>query len=171
MSFTQSFEIRPVRSYDVASVLAIAAASPESPQWRADAYAAYLPSAAQSPIFRTALVVERDGEVLGFAAATLLLDGEQNLCQLDSIAVHPSARRQGLGAALTRSILNWAQENGARHLSLEVRASNTAAITLYQRLGLREEGRRPRYYADPEEDALLLGRAVTDVLPTGGFPP
>jgi len=166
-----NLNIRPLHPSDLDQVLIIAAASPETPQWQPSAYLAYLPAIAQPPILRIALVAESTHQTLAFAAATLLLDGQQNLCQLDSIAVHPSVRRQGLGAALTRSILHWAQENGARHFSLEVRASNAAAIALYHRLGLREEGRRPRYYADPQEDALLLGRAVTDVLPSGNFPP
>lgn len=172
MSVTQRpFEIRPMRNADLDPVLAIAAASPEAPQWRPDAYAAYLPSASQPPICRTALVAEQDGQVLAFAAATLLLEGEQNLCQLDSVAVVPRTRRQGIASALVRAIVAWAQDNGGRHLSLEVRASNAAAIALYQGLGFREEGRRSRYYADPQEDALLLGRAVTPVLPAGRFPP
>ena len=156
---------------DLGAVFAIAAASREAPQWQPDAYAAYLPGATQAPAFRTALVAERDGEVLAFAAATLVLDGEQNLAQLDSIAVRPAARRRGFGAALVRAILAWAGENNARHLSLEVRASNDAALALYGRLGFLPEGRRPRYYADPEEDALLLGTPVTPDSPAVRFPP
>ena len=58
-------------------------------------------------------------------------------------------------------LLSWAAQNGARHFSLEVRASNATAIALYQRFGFRPEGRRPRYYTHPEEDALLLGIPVT----------
>jgi ribosomal-protein-alanine N-acetyltransferase len=166
-----NLNIRPMHSSDLDGILTIAAASPEAPQWQPNAYAAYLPAEAQPPLYRIARIADADGHVLAFAAATLLLDGQQDLCHLDSIAVAPDARRQGLATALVGAILAWAAENGARHLSLEVRASNAAAIALYRRLGLHEEGRRPRYYADPEEDALLLGRAVTDVLPSGGFPP
>lgn len=99
--------------------------------------------------------------LLAFAAVTLLWDGVQNLCQLDSIAVLPHARRHGVGSALLLAILRWATQNGALHFSLEVRASNAAAIALYQRFGLSAEGRRTRYYADPEEDALLWGTKVT----------
>jgi ribosomal protein S18 acetylase RimI-like enzyme len=127
-------------------------------------------------LLRTALVAALDPKqesgseppeenILAFAAATLLLDGAQNLCQLDSIAVLPQARRQGLGNALLRALLAWAAQNNARHFSLEVRAGNAPAIRLYRRLGLRPEGRRPSYYTHPEEDALILGTPVTASTP------
>jgi [ribosomal protein S18]-alanine N-acetyltransferase len=163
--------IRPMQPYDLEQILAIATASREAPQWTPAAFAAYLPSATDPPIFRTASVAEHNSRILAFAAATLLLDGDQNLCQLESIAVLPSNRRRGLATLLIRAILTWARESGAHHLSLEVRASNGAAIGLYRRLGLQEEGRRPGYYADPEEDALLLGTSVTPDSPCGKFPP
>ena len=82
------------------------------------------------------------------------------------MAVHADARRHGIGAALLRELLSWAAQNGAHHFSLEVRASNATAIALYRRSGLRLEGRRPRYYTHPEEDALLWGIPVTP----GGYP-
>ena len=164
-----------MRASDLDQVRQIAAASPEGPQWPADAYAAYLPDQPQTAICRTAFVAEADGMVLGFAAATLLRlpdqDGEENRCELDSVAVDPAARRRGIATALVRAMLDWAEKNGAFHFSLEVRASNSAAIALYRQLGLREEGRRLRYYADPEEDGLILGRAITVGPPNGEFPP
>src|ERR1039458_10164181 len=160
------FMNRAMQPADLNEVLAIAAVSPEAPQWSRSAYNPYLALDANPAVLRTALVAVDPGEpdrtaALAFACATLLPDGVQNLCQLDSMAVHPSHRRRGLGAALLREVLSWAAQNGAHHFSLEVRASNAPAIALYQRLGLRPEGRRPRYYAHPEEDALLLGSPVT----------
>ena len=161
---------------DLAGVAAVAAACPEAPRWQVSGYAAYLEpeceasgSAGAAPLLRCALVAEAGGEIAGFAAATLLLDGEQNRCELDSMAVARGARRQGMGGELLRSIGSWAAARGARRLALEVRAGNAAALGLYQRAGLRQEGRRPRYYADPEEDALLLGMAVTSGSPAGSF--
>jgi len=156
-----SFTLRPMQHADLAQVAAIAAACPEAPQWPQSIYASYLPSQVEPPISRTAVVAVEDDAVLAFVCATLLLDGTQNLCQLDSMAVYLSARRRGIGAALLRAILAWAAQNGARHFSLEVRASNAPAIALYHHFGLRQEGRRPRYYAHPEEDALILGMPIT----------
>jgi ribosomal-protein-alanine N-acetyltransferase len=171
-----SFAIRAMQPADLDEVLTIAAAAAEAPQWARSAYASYLaPDAACPALLRTALVAAGPAHsgaraVLAFACATLLRvpdsAGAQNLAQLDSMAVHPSHRRRGLGAALLREVLSWAAQNGAGHFSLEVRASNAPAIALYQRLGLRPEGRRPGYYTHPEEDALLLGIPVT----RGGYP-
>jgi ribosomal-protein-alanine N-acetyltransferase len=157
-----SIEIRPATPADLEPILAIAAASPETPRWQPSDYHPYLSPEAYNPALRrTAIVAISSEKIRAFAAATLLLitdsASHENLCQLDSIAVHPEARRQGLGAALLRAILAWAAQNHARRLTLEVRAGNVPAIALYQRLGLRPEGRRPRYYSDPEEDASLLG--------------
>ncbi|HEY1499757.1 MAG TPA: GNAT family N-acetyltransferase [Acidobacteriaceae bacterium] len=167
--------IRPMQPADFDEVIAIAAACPEAPDWQRSAYSPYLtPDPANpGPILRTALVAlssEPAPKIQAFAAATLLVDGEQNLCQLDSIAVHPDARRRALGSALLRALLAWAVENGAHHFSLEVRAGNAAALALYQRLGFLPEGRRPRYYTHPQEDALILGRAVTPDSRSAGFP-
>jgi ribosomal protein S18 acetylase RimI-like enzyme len=189
-----TFNLCPLQSADLDDIAAIAAASPEAPQWPRSAYAPYIaPDPTNPALLRIGLAakipnhplpnaglilepaLDRDvpppgGPVLlGFACATLLLDGTQNLCQLDSMAVYPSHRRHGIGAALLRELLAWATQNGARHFSLEVRASNTAAITLYQRFGLRPEGRRTRYYAHPEEDALLLGIPITPGSPPPVF--
>jgi ribosomal-protein-alanine N-acetyltransferase len=165
--------IRPMQLADLEPILDLTATCPEAPQWQLSAYSSYLGPPPEPPLLRTGIVAinpEMPNPIQGFAAATLLLDGEQNFAQLDSMAVNPNARRQGLGSALLEAVLAWAAQNGARHFSLEVRASNTAAIRLYERFGLRTEGRRPRYYAHPEEDALLLGRTITPGPPQVGFP-
>jgi len=180
MRATPTHKIRAAAPADLHGILSIAAASPEAPQWQPADYPPYLTSDPSTPaLLRTAIVAlsqaDSPGELLGFAAATLLLvsdsAGEQNLCQLDSMAVLPAARRLGLGSALVREILSWASKNGSRHLTLEVRASNTPAIRLYQSCGLLLQGRRTRYYSHPEEDALLLGMAVTSAPPGVVFPP
>jgi ribosomal-protein-alanine N-acetyltransferase len=157
-----SIEIRPATQADLEPILAIAAESPEAPQWQPSGYNPYLSSQTSNPALRrTALIASSQQKILAFAAASLLLitdsAGHENTCQLDSMAVQPEARRQGLATALLHAIRNWAAQNNARHLTLEVRAGNTPAIALYHRLGLRPEGRRPRYYAHPEEDAVVLG--------------
>lgn len=169
MTFAPSFALRPMQAADADAVVALAATAPEAPQWPRSAYATYLaPDAGNPALLRIALVATAPtspGEILAFACATLLrvpnAADAGNLCQLDSMAVRPEARRRGMGAALLQALLAWAAQNGARHFSLEVRASNGPAIALYQRLGLQLEGRRPRYYAHPQEDALLLGIPVT----------
>ncbi|MBW4697736.1 MAG: ribosomal protein S18-alanine N-acetyltransferase [Aphanocapsa lilacina HA4352-LM1] len=90
------------------------------------------------------------GEALGFGGFQLILD-EAHLAML---VVHPEHRRRGVGAALLCALLRWARQVGARRMTLEVRASNTAAIGLYERFGLETLGRRKHYYG--EEDALVM---------------
>lgn len=73
------------------------------------------------------------------------------------LAIHPDYRRSGLGSALFLSLLTSACQRGMKHATLEVRASNQAALSLYERFGFQEAGRRRRYYPD-NEDAVILWR-------------
>lgn len=72
------------------------------------------------------------------------------------LAVHPNYQRQGLGQVLLYTLLQSAWQRGLEWATLEVRASNQAAIALYQKFGFSEVGRRRRYYQDTGEDALIL---------------
>ena len=73
-----------------------------------------------------------------------------------NIAVSPTHRRNGIGEALTSALINCSSELKLDWLMLEVRPSNHAAVSLYQKLGFKEIGRRPNFYAFPKEDALLM---------------
>ncbi|WP_372872541.1 ribosomal protein S18-alanine N-acetyltransferase [Shewanella sp.] len=77
---------------------------------------------------------------------------------LFDICVLPWAQGKGLGKLLLQQVIDDARGHSAQVLMLEVRASNTAAIGLYQRLGFCESGRRKGYYpsADGREDAVLM---------------
>jgi [ribosomal protein S18]-alanine N-acetyltransferase len=72
------------------------------------------------------------------------------------LAVHPQYHHQGLGQALLYSLLKTACDRGLERATLEVRASNSAAISLYQKFGFKTAGVRRRYYKDNGEDALIL---------------
>ncbi|NES99353.1 MAG: ribosomal protein S18-alanine N-acetyltransferase [Sphaerospermopsis sp. SIO1G2] len=72
------------------------------------------------------------------------------------LAVHPQYQNQGLGQALLYSVLKTASEVGLERATLEVRVSNHCAISLYQKFGFQTAGKRPRYYTDNDEDALIL---------------
>ncbi|HLK15476.1 MAG TPA: GNAT family N-acetyltransferase, partial [Fimbriimonadaceae bacterium] len=71
-------------------------------------------------------------------------------------AVDEGMRRQGIGRALIIDLLLEAKEAGMLCATLEVRASNTAAVSLYERLGFVTTARRKRYYPDNKEDALVM---------------
>jgi ribosomal-protein-alanine N-acetyltransferase len=72
------------------------------------------------------------------------------------VAVHPEARRLGFGSRLLSHILDFSRRASARLVTLEVRRSNDAAQRLYRRFGFRTVGLRPNYYADDNEDALVM---------------
>jgi ribosomal-protein-alanine N-acetyltransferase len=72
------------------------------------------------------------------------------------LAVHPGYHCQGLGQALLYSLLKTASDRGLERATLEVRVSNLAAISLYQKFGFKTAGQRRRYYQDNGEDALIL---------------
>ena len=74
------------------------------------------------------------------------------------LAVDPDYQRQGLGQALLYALLASAHQRGLERTTLEVRISNRSALSLYEKFGFREAGRRKRYYQDTGEDALVLWR-------------
>ena len=72
------------------------------------------------------------------------------------IASRPSERRQGVGELLVIATLCEAVKIGATNVTLEVRKSNDAALTLYRKYGFSEIGIRRRYYSDNHEDAVIM---------------
>ncbi|MEP7362559.1 MAG: GNAT family N-acetyltransferase, partial [Acidobacteriota bacterium] len=132
--------IRTLVTADHAEVDAIQQVSPESAAWD---LASYPPA--------TTWVAAVDGTIAGFLAARSLTAGEFEILNL---AVAPTWRRQGIAARLLEHI---ARASPGQWF-LEVRESNTPARLLYAKLGFHPVGRRPRYYKDPIEDALILKR-------------
>jgi [ribosomal protein S18]-alanine N-acetyltransferase len=80
--------------------------------------------------------------------------------ELENIVVAPSARRQGLGNRLLNALLAAARETHSASVFLEVRESNSAARTLYEKAGFKQTGRRKSYYTDPLEDAVLYRQTI-----------
>lgn len=98
-------------------------------------------------------LVALDGDtVAGYVGSQSVL-GESDMM---NVAVHPDYRRQGIGEALVTGLVQALRERGNHCLSLEVRASNAPAIALYEKQGFTQVGRRPNYYRNPKEDALIL---------------
>ena len=94
--------------------------------------------------------VDEAGLLLGYVSLQTVLDEGY----INNVAVRPEARRQGVATALLRELR---RRGGAlAFLTLEVRASNQGARTLYANLGYREAGRRRGYYVHPKEDAIIM---------------
>ncbi len=77
--------------------------------------------------------------------------------QINNIAFHPDYRGRGLGEALTRHVIETVRKAGATFVTLEVRPSNTPAVSLYKKLGFEILGTRKNYYTKPGEDAYMMG--------------
>ena len=73
------------------------------------------------------------------------------------VGIHPEYQGKGLGKVMLWALLTSARQRGLERATLEVRASNHAALSLYEKFGFREAGRRRRYYPD-DEDAVILWR-------------
>lgn len=96
-----------------------------------------------------------DGSVVGFAGGLLVIDD----LHVTTVAVHPRARRRGVATVLMVELVRRGVDAGMTNATLEVRASNTAAIELYRRFGFAPVGTRSGYYRRPDgttEDALVL---------------
>ena len=98
-------------------------------------------------------VVAVDGqEVVGYVGSQSVL----GWADMMNLAVAPVCRQKGIAQALVTELIAQLQQNQVTCLTLEVRATNTPAINLYNKLGFVSVGRRPNYYHNPREDALIL---------------
>lgn len=97
-------------------------------------------------------VIEVDGEIAGYAGFWKIIDE----AHITNIAVHCDHRRRGYGRMLVNTLLEKAKELGIIAVTLEVRVSNSAAISLYESLGFVSSGVRRGYYSDNNEDALIM---------------
>jgi len=144
--------MRRMTPADLDRVIEIERSLKAAPHWPPAAYLAALDAGAAPR--RTALVAEEPetGTILGFVVASLLAPQ----AELETIAVAVESQRRGVGRRLFVALAEELRLAQVGEVLLEVRASNCPALALYRALGFAEAGRRPRYYADPEEDALLL---------------
>jgi ribosomal-protein-alanine N-acetyltransferase len=167
-----SIRIRPMQTVDIPRVVQIAGGLPGAPHWPPDTYIATLNP--KSEPRRVALVAEtlepaapeptavepaamdsgpaQLGVIVGFVVASLVA-GE---AELESIAVAADAQRRGSARHLLSHLIAALKELHVNSVNLEVRASNDPALRLYRKHGFKETGRRPGYYADPVEDAVLM---------------
>ena len=97
-----------------------------------------------------------DGLFLGYICFWMF-SGEIHLM---NIAVHPKKRGNGFGSHLLTKMIELGRSKGAETAWLEVRPSNLMARFLYKKAGFKETGRRPRYYNDTNEDAIVMSMSL-----------
>jgi ribosomal-protein-alanine N-acetyltransferase len=149
------FRIEPLAGeIDLDGVLHVEAESFTNP-WTREMYAWELQNRSVCHIY---VVRTADCPVAAFCAFWLVFDE----IHINNIAVLPQFRGHGIGTALMRHVLGEARQLGAKRATLEVRASNDAALRLYERLGFYVAATRAHYYSKPVEDALILWRDEED---------
>src|SRR5271165_821618 len=148
--------IRAMAAADLDRVLSLEARTCEAPHWERAAYERFLVTSDAGDVRYAALVAVHEHELRGFAVARLVLD----VCEFESIVIAENARRMGIGKALMMAVANWSAAHGGVRMVLEVRAGNENAIRFYESSGLVKEGLRRDYYRHPNEDAVLMGKAL-----------
>jgi [ribosomal protein S18]-alanine N-acetyltransferase len=97
-------------------------------------------------------VITVNGQVMGYCGCWLIFDE----AHITNLAIHPDYRGKGLGEAVLTYVMGMMQRQGVTKMFLEVRVSNQAAQSLYQKLGFTYSGIRHGYYADNQEDAMIM---------------
>ena len=115
--------------------------------WTKDSFTAAFESE-----YMTLFAAEKDGQVVGFGCVSVLAPE----CEIPNIAVHPNERGSGIGGKLFTAMLQYAGEKGANTAFLEVRESNIAARSLYEKNGFLPLGIRRNYYTKPTENAIVM---------------
>lgn len=110
----------------------------------------------QGLLSQLALVAGEGDGVAGYIFAHWA--GEES--EILNLAVHPEQRRRGIARRLVEETVVRLVAMGVRMMFLEVRESNGGARAFYEGFGFREVGRRPGYYRQPREDALVLARTL-----------
>lgn len=143
---------RQMRLEDIPVVQAIDRLSFPIP-WPSSAFRFELTENKQS-LSLVATVIDPDGkEVIGGVIVVWLILDEAHIATL---SVHPQMRRRGIASCLLTDALLLASRKGASTATLEVRAGNLSAQRLYEKYQFREVGRRPAYYRENNEDALIM---------------
>lgn len=139
-------EIRELESKDVAGIAELEKICFSDP-WSESSIASEL----HNPLSCWLVAVE-ENRVVGYVGSQTVLDGSDMM----NIAVAPDFRRMGIAQALVSKLISLLKKRNSRCLILEVRVSNLPAITLYEKNGFTQIGRRRNYYHNPKEDALIL---------------
>jgi ribosomal-protein-alanine N-acetyltransferase len=148
--------IRKATLDDIATIRELEQRAERAAHWGEREYEALF--APESPR-RVALVAaeETGAEIMGFVIARCADDE----WEIENVVVAGEQRRRGVGSALVHELVREARRSGAAAVLLEVRESNAAARRLYEKAGFSAVGRRPGYYREPPEDALLLKISIS----------
>jgi [ribosomal protein S18]-alanine N-acetyltransferase len=140
--------LRPATLADARAIFELLRQAPSTAQWSESQVLGIL---ASPPSDRLFLVIEERGTLQAFLAASSVADE----CELENVVVAQDFKRRGLGTRLMAALLDHAVAAKISSIFLEVRASNSPARRLYEKFGFEVASRRPQYYRNPSEDAVL----------------
>lgn len=139
--------ITPMTSDDVSEVYDIERLSFETP-WSEET----LTYEVEKNLFSKYVVAKIDGVVVGYGGMWIIIDE----AHITNIAVHPEYRGIHIGDKILKALIDTSQNMGIYAMTLEVRKTNIAAQNLYKKYGFEVAGVRPKYYADNNEDAIIM---------------
>lgn len=145
---SRPFVIEAMRASDLDAVMEIEGLSFKAPWSRQ----VFLDEMSRPWAFLEVMRAVPGGRVLAFCNYWRVADEVHIL----KIATHPDARRIGFGSALLAHMIDFSRRQPCRVVTLEVRRSNEEAQRIYRRFAFRAVGLRPNYYADDNEDALVM---------------
>lgn len=163
MTVTPPWSIARLEGPDELERVAALEAAAFAHPWTRDVLARELQD---SKVARMYVLKLPDRGIVAFCACWLVVDE----VHINTLTVDKPVRRRGLATALLEHVLADVAAEGATRATLEVRRSNQAALRLYERLGFRITAVRPNYYADPDEDGLILWRHEPGVQPADSRP-
>ena len=139
---------------DIPDVLIIERFSFPNP-WK---QAAFIGEVYNSPISHPIVLVSRpENKILGYVIYWQIKEE----IQINNIALHPSYRGRGLANKMMEFVFKRVIPDGARSIILEVRPSNSTALSLYKKYGFSVLGVRKGYYINPEEDAIVMVKTIS----------
>ncbi len=149
----ENVQLRLMKLEDIDHVLEVEKSSFPSP-WTRDAFYNEL----LKNHFAYYVVAQVGQKIVGYCGVWLIMDE----AHITNIAVHPEYRGRKIGKCLLRNMMVFAQMQGAKKMTLEVRPSNHAALNLYEQLGFVRSGIRKGYYTDNHEDAIIMWADLED---------
>ncbi len=111
-----------------------------------------------NPSARCLVAETDDNKIVAMIVSWMVVDE----LHIATFATHCDHRRHGIGSLLLAEALHDGRRLGMQHAFLEVRAGNEAAQAMYRKFGFEVTGRRPKYYRDNDEDAMLMTLATLD---------
>ena len=143
--------VRPLVFDDIPAVVSLAASCLEAAQWTPSSYEMNFED------IRGWAIAEQD-RLIGFLALRVIVTAHE--AEILNLAVDGTCRRKKIATALLEAAITYCAGRGVQAMFLEVRETNTNAISFYKKHGFGISGRRPGYYRNPDEAAVSMARSL-----------